>query len=151
MVLSKRDKAAAKELEKHVNFIINEGNWNAVKIDEVKQHTNADEEFKALYRAITNDHLDKKLNPNLSKFQRVFRSLSVADGVILKGHKIVIPPKLRKRILKAGHEGHQGIEKTKRILRSKVWYPGIDDDIADMVSNCRGAKLQSTTQQENHW
>ena len=58
VVLSKKDKAAAKELEKDVNFIINKGNWDAVKIEEVKQHTKADVEFQALYCAITNDHLD---------------------------------------------------------------------------------------------
>ena len=59
----------------------------------------------------------------------------------MKKDKIVIPIKLRKRIIAAGHDGHQGIVKTKMLLRSKVWYPGMDKDINEYVSNCRGCQV----------
>ena len=59
----------------------------------------------------------------------------------MKNDKIVISIKLRKRSLAAGHDGHQGIVKTKMLLQSKVWYPGMDKDINEYVSNCRGCQL----------
>ena len=42
--------------------------------------------------------------------------------------------------MSAGHDGHQGLEKTKGFLRSKIWYPGIDKEITELVRNCRGCQ-----------
>ena len=39
---------------------------------------------------------------------------------MVKGNRIYIPSLLRKKILNAAHEGHQGIVKTKQLLRSKL-------------------------------
>ena len=33
--------------------------------------------------------------------------------------------------------GHQGIVKTKTLIRSRVWYPGIDKQVEDKVQKCR--------------
>ena len=46
--------------------------------------------------------------------------------LILRGIRTVVPQVLRKRVLDLAHEGHQGIVKTKQMIRSKVWWPGID-------------------------
>jgi hypothetical protein len=35
------------------------------------------------------------------------------------GRKLVIPHKLRQRILQLAHESHQGVLKTKQLLREK--------------------------------
>ena len=42
------------------------------------------------------------------------------DGLLLKQNKIVIPKTLKKKVVKLAHMGHQGIEKAKSLLRSKV-------------------------------
>ena len=34
------------------------------------------------------------------------------------------------------HVGHQGIVKTKCLIREKVWFPGIDKMVKDKVDNC---------------
>ena len=47
-------------------------------------------------------------------------------GDLLKGSRIVIPKALQDRATQLGHVGHQGIEKTKALLREKIWYPGMD-------------------------
>ena len=51
---------------------------------------------------------------------------SVDDGIVLKGRKIVIPKSLQTRIVKLGHEGHQGTVRCKQYLRSRVWFSGLD-------------------------
>lgn len=43
---------------------------------------------------------------------------------------------LRSRTLNKAHQGHQGIVKTKQLLRSKVWWPGIDKDVEKLVGDC---------------
>ncbi len=46
------------------------------------------------------------------------------DQIILRGSKIVLPESLRLKAIHIAHEGHQGLVKTKQLLREKVWYPG---------------------------
>jgi transposase InsO family protein len=55
----------------------------------------------------------------------------------------VIPQKLRQQIIDIAHEGHQGIVKTKQLLRQKVWFPGIDAMVESTVTKCLAC--QTTT------
>ena len=34
------------------------------------------------------------------------------------------------------HEGHQGLVKTKKLLREKVWFPGIDEEVKRIIDSC---------------
>ena len=38
--------------------------------------------------------------------------------------------------MELAHTGHQGIVKTKRLLREKVWFPGIDRMVKERIDNC---------------
>ena len=53
-------------------------------------------------------------------------TLNEHDGIILRGSRIVLPESLRLKAIQIAHAGHQGLVKTKQLLREKVWYPGID-------------------------
>ena len=50
------------------------------------------------------------LTEKLQPCTRIFNALWIVGDVIMKSNKIAIPEKLRKRVITAGHEGHQGIE-----------------------------------------
>ena len=34
------------------------------------------------------------------------------------------------------HEGHQGIVKTRQLLREKIWFPKIDQQAESLLSSC---------------
>ena len=53
-----------------------------------------------------------------------------------KGTRIVIPRRIRTRILAQLHLAHQGVEKTRLHARTTVYWPGIYDDIEQMVKTC---------------
>ena len=53
----------------------------------------------------------RKLSQELHMFWNYKEDLSVEDGLITKGARLLIPSTLGKRILEQIHEGHQGIEK----------------------------------------
>ena len=61
----------------------------------------------------------------LRLFSRVQEELTVneADDLILRGTHIVIPSALHQRTLALAYEGHQGIVKTKQLLREKIRFP----------------------------
>ena len=46
--------------------------------------------------------------------QTISNELGVANGLLLRGSRLVIPPNLRSDILNKIHMGHQGITKCRR-------------------------------------
>nr|KAG5701731.1 hypothetical protein BaRGS_004333 [Batillaria attramentaria] len=63
--------------------------------------------------------------------------LSVIDGLLTYGDRIVIPHSLQKNVLDIIHQGHQGIAKCRERARTTVWWPRIGREIKDIVSSCR--------------
>ena len=79
---------------------------------------------------------------DLKPFSQVSDQLSIYNGVILRGTRIVIPGELQKSTLNLAHQGHQGVVKTKQLLRQKVWWPVIDKDTDSMISQCLPCQAQ---------
>ena len=67
--------------------------------------------------------INQKLNGKISKSTQYFNVRHELSVVLLRGTRIVILTKLRKRTLQLAYEGHHGIYKTKLRLREKVGCP----------------------------
>ena len=76
-------------------------------------------------------------NPDLKPFSSRRFELSVFEGCILWGNRIVIPLPGREAVLQELHEGHPGISKMKSLARMYVWWPGINADIEKSVQLCQ--------------
>ena len=63
-------------------------------------------------------------------------SYNDTDKILLHGTRIVVPAALQERAVILAHVGHQGIVKTKALLREKVWFPGINQRVETLVKNC---------------
>ena len=48
------------------------------------------------------------------------------SDLLLRGNWIVIPVSLHTKMVNLAHEGHQGLIRTKNLLRQKVWFSGMD-------------------------
>ena len=59
-----------------------------------------------------------------------------SGGIILRGERIIIPASLRDKCIDLAHQGHLGIVKTKRLLRFRVWFPGIDKLTEEKIKSC---------------
>ena len=55
--------------------------------------------------------------------------LSVEQGCVLRGMRVIIPPSLRNRLLQELHEEHPGIIAMKAIARSYIWWPNLNAEI----------------------
>ena len=62
----------------------------------------------------------------LTPYNRRKEELSVEDGCVLWGRRIVAPPAGKEKVLNELHNGHPGITRMKSIARRLVWWPDID-------------------------
>ena len=109
----------------------------SITLEEMQEATAIDLELCKLAQYIQEGKAREcKQDPLTSQFNGVFSELSFIDGLILRGSRIVVPQELRRRLLDICHEGHLGVVKSKQLLRSKVWFPGIDKSVEDMILNC---------------
>ncbi|XP_043194801.1 uncharacterized protein K02A2.6-like isoform X2 [Amphibalanus amphitrite] len=75
---------------------------------------------------------DSRLKPYLQRREQ----LTVIDGCVQLGEKVVIPDRYRAQLLKELHEGHVGIHKMKSLARVFLWWPGLDGDIEKVCRSC---------------
>ena len=70
--------------------------------------------------------------------------LSVEDGLILKGQRIIIllPKSLHATALEQIHYTHQGAEKCKLRAKAAVFWCGINHDIDERVKSCAPCQAQ---------
>ena len=62
--------------------------------------------------------------------------LSVLDGLVLKGTRIIIPSSCREDVLDKVHEGHFRIERMKLRACDTVYWPQMNHDIETLIRSC---------------
>ena len=96
-----------REIEAHVHFIIQKS-LDCVSIEEMQYDTARDTTLSKIRELLRKEEIINKNDVTFSTFHYV-----------------------------TGHEGHQGIVKTKQLLRSKYWWTAMDRQIENIVVNCR--------------
>ena len=77
---------------------------------------------------------------NLKPYLQRHDELSVEDGCILWGNRVIVPPPGRKQIMELLHEGHPGNNRIKGLAHSFVWWPGMDYDLEAIVKQCNACQ-----------
>ena len=86
----------------------------------------------------------KQVPPELQPYWTFREELTIEDGLILKGTRIVIPNKQHQDILKQSHEGHLGLNKCKLRAKETVYWPGMNNELENLVLNCELCLKYST-------
>ena len=104
----------------------------------IQEETTKDPSLRALSQIIYKGWPNniKELPQDLREYWCCRDELGIASGAIFKGRQVVIPQSLREDILAQLHIGHQGIEKTRRLARESVYWPGIYKDVEQLVKTC---------------
>ena len=135
--LTESDTKTCNAREQVVHSIITVTAPQAILLVEVQDATKRDRELSKLIPLIQAGNRNAcKADPDLMKYAQVFQELSHLEGVVTRGHQIVIPKSLQERVIDICHEGHLGVVKTKQLPRSRVWFPGIDKRVEREVTSC---------------
>ena len=105
-----------------INSIIANAVPKAVTFSQILNASRENTALQKVQEALKTGKWDKN-DEDLKPFYKMRHQLTYKAGLILKKSQIVIPETLRLQILNLAHEGHQGITKTKILLREKVWWP----------------------------
>ena len=126
------------EMELAVHTLTNNLPVSETRKAEFKTATKSDLALQQVHKLIMNGW-PKHINnvPQVAReFWKVRDELSIADGLLFVGERLVIPVTMKDVALQAIHEGHFGIEKCKQRGRSCVYWPAMNDDIEKLVKQC---------------
>ena len=124
------------------DFRIREVNKKSISTSEkirlLKRETSNDAVLCNLREVIVEGWPDKRDNtPKPMRRYWCYRDeLSVEDGLIMKGERVVIFQIVQSEVLERLHAGHQGIEKCKLRAKSCVYLDDIKKDLEEMVKRC---------------
>ena len=68
----------------------------------------------------------KKLDPEFHPYFNRKVQLTIHQGCILCGLRVVIPQSLRKQVLEEVHSAYAGVVRMKSLARRHVWWPQIE-------------------------
>lgn len=106
------------------------GTLNTITHQTIKQETKVDPNLSVILDALETGKCLKSLGYENTE-------ITLQDGCLLKGTRVMIPATLRSNILQELHTGHLGMVKMKALGRSYCYWQNMDRDIEEMVRKCK--------------
>uniref|UniRef100_A0AAV2JTD4 Gypsy retrotransposon integrase-like protein 1 n=4 Tax=Knipowitschia caucasica TaxID=637954 RepID=A0AAV2JTD4_KNICA len=110
-----------------------------VTAEMIERETRKDATLSQVYKATQTGWAASERSFLAPYFQRR-DELAIDSGCLMWGMRIIIPTKVRSRVLEELHSGHLGVVKMKALARSYVWWPGIDQQIEQLAAHCPGCQ-----------
>ncbi|XP_043200158.1 uncharacterized protein K02A2.6-like isoform X3 [Amphibalanus amphitrite] len=107
-----------------------------VTADQVARQTARDPVLGPVLSWVRSGAWPKKTEAKFQPYIRCRDGLTVVDGCLQVGEKVVIPSRFRRQLLEELHEGHLGVCKMKSLARGFVWWPNLDDEIEQLCQQC---------------
>ena len=132
-------------LEKSINNIVDACKPSCITLERLISATLEDTQITEVKKAL---HSSKPRHyfPVNKIFRNIFEELSItSDGILLRNDVIVIPSGLQKEIIVYAHEGHNGKQLCKRLLRNICWFAHMDSQIDKEIDNCVPCQCNENT------
>ena len=110
--------------------------------ERISQLTDKDPVLSRVRRFVLHGWADGSPGAEVKPYYDRRYELSVLAGCVVWGARIVIPLTLWQSLLGQLHETHLGVCKMKGLVRSYIWWLGLDSDIETKVCECSTCQLQ---------
>ena len=107
-------------------------------LNQLRLATQQDDKLVLLKHTITQGwpNTIKEVPNSLQPYWTFHKELTVEDGLVLIGTRIVIPNKKHEAVLKLIHEAHLGLSKCKLHTKVTVYWLGLNDQMEKLVLDC---------------
>ena len=75
-------------------------------------------------------------------------AITIQNGLLMKGTRLIIPEVLQSEIIAKIHEGHQGIVKCRERAKTSVWWIGLSSQLENAIKSCQECIEMSTNPSE---
>ena len=108
------------------------------RLESLQEETKADPTLAELTDLIITGWPDsmQDLQGHLHPYWCFRDELTILDGLVMKGNRVVIPSSMRPGTLTRLHDAHQGLTSTLQRARRTVYWPKLQDDITEMIGRC---------------
>ena len=113
-----------------------------VNLEQVRQWTAKDVTLSRVHQYVLTGW-PTSVEPQFTPFFTRRLELSVHDGCVLWGARVVIPQQGQTLLLKLLHQSHPGMTRMKGLARSYVWWPHMDRDVEREVQQCEACQQNS--------
>ena len=113
-----------------------------INSDQIEKWTSTDPVLSQVRRFVEQGWSDQT-PPEFDCYRHRKDELSVQQGVLFWGARVIIPPKGRDALLRELHDTHPGMVKMKALARSYLWWPGLDTEIERHVKDCNACQIYS--------
>ena len=119
--------------------VTSSGQQESVRLQYLRQITEQDHEYQQLLHYIRNGFPDHRsqLPDGCKRYWNIRSQLALDEDLIVYGCRLLIPVKMRSKVLTQLHESHQGSIRTKQRARLVVYWPGMDNDIDEVILKCK--------------
>ena len=124
-----------------VRFVAHNATPRAVTTRMIERESDADPELCEVMKCLQYGNWSNFTGPPI--YHTIKGELCVVGRLLLRGHRIVVPQKLRSRMVALAHEGHLGIVGTKQAIRTKLFWPGMDREVESYCKSCHGCQITS--------
>ena len=107
-----------------------------VTAEEIAHWTERDPVLSRVRRLVRRGWPSGVSEKELQPYSRRKEELSVLDGCLLWGSRVVVPKPGREAMVEELHGGHPGVVRMKALARSYMWWPGISRDLEQRVHSC---------------
>ncbi|XP_030853177.1 uncharacterized protein K02A2.6-like [Strongylocentrotus purpuratus] len=120
------------------------------RVKQLQSHTNNDEVLQTVKKVIHKGWPEQKAEvPEAAKsYFNIRDELSVQDGLVFRGERVVIPITLRKEMKETLHTSHLGIEGTLRRAREIIYWPGMNADVKQFIQTCEACRMYEQQNQK---
>ena len=152
--------------KEYISFIIDEAVSKSMTANEIKTATAADPLLRQVADCIATENWRQATASDLLHLQPFVKlreelSTNADRNIILRQTRLVLPASLQQRAIDIAHIGHAGMSATKRLMRTKVWFPRLDRMVEETICSCipwqcnvpehTRVPLQMTPLPENVW